>query len=216
MAETTLPARWLVVMAKEARAGAVKTRLAQDIGAVAATAFYRNTLANVAARLAHDPRWRTLIAVAPDGSVCLPVWPAGCGLFPQGAGDLGARMQRVFDRLPPGPVVIIGTDIPEITRARIAAAFAALGPNDAVLGPGHDGGYWLVGLRRTPRIRSVFHTVRWSSPNTLTDTLANLKGLRVAMLEKLGDVDDGESYRRLRPAAARIVLPVEFSRHSGG
>ena len=197
--------RWLVAMAKEPRCGAVKSRLARDIGAVAATGFYRHSFANVSARLAQDPRWHTLIAVSPDTAVQSPIWPRVFGLVPQGPGDLGVRMQRVFDRLPPGPAIIIGTDVPEITNSHIARAFAALGSNDAVIGPGEDGGYWLIGVRRSPNVPSVFLNVRLSSPDTLTDTLANLKGRKVAMMDTLGDVDDGRSYRKLGSIGSRVV-----------
>ena len=76
--------RWLVAMAKEPRCGAVKSRLARDIGAVAATGFYRNTFANVSARLASDPRWHTVISVSPDTAVSSSVWPRVFGLVPQG------------------------------------------------------------------------------------------------------------------------------------
>lgn len=215
----TGPQRWLVVMAKEPRAGAVKTRLARDIGCVPATHFYRTSLFNLLRRLGPDPRWRTLVAVSPDESILSPVWPSGLTLTTQGRGDLGARMQRMFDALPPGPVVIIGTDIPEITPRHIAQAFRVLGSSsseavgqikgshDAVLGPAADGGYWLVGLRRTPRIRAIFPGVRWSSAHTLDDTLANLAGARVALLDPLEDVDDAPTYRRLAQTGARVVPP---------
>jgi len=201
------PRRWLVVLAKAPRCGAVKTRLARDIGAVAATGFARRTLANICRRLARDPRWSTLIAVSPDTAIGSGIWPGGVLLIPQGLGNLGARMQRPFDGLPPGPVVIIGTDIPEISAPRIAAAFRLLGSHDAVFGPAEDGGYWLVGLRRSPRVPAIFSNVRWSSAHTLKDTLANLGPWRCAILETLGDVDDGESHRRLGPAGARLILP---------
>lgn len=211
MADHHMPNRWLVIMAKEPRCGAVKTRLARDIGSVKATQFYRRTLANVSARLASDSRWKSLIAVSPDGSIDSPAWPHGPDIIGQGEGDLGARMQRVFDCLPPGPVVIIGTDIPEISPHHISQAFHALGSSDAVLGPCDDGGYWLVGLKRTPRVLNIFTHVRWSSAHTLRDTLANLEGKRVAMLEKLGDVDDGKSYRQLEAAGSLLVLPYRSS-----
>lgn len=199
--------RWLVVMAKEPRAGAVKTRLARDIGTVPATRFYRTSLNVLLHRVGYDTRWRTVLAVSPDTSLLASVWPVGMARAMQGRGDLGARMQRLFDGLPPGPVVIIGTDIPQITPAHIAAAFHALGDSDAVTGPGEDGGYWLIGLRRSPRIRAIFSGVRWSSPHTFDDTLSNLEGVRVARLETLGDVDDGTSYRRLAESGRRVVLP---------
>jgi len=205
------PRRWLVIMAKEPRCGAVKTRLARDIGAVTATQFYRRTLASVSARLTRDTRWRTLIAVTPDSAIASAAWPHGAGLVEQGKGDLGVRMQRVFDTLAPAPVVIIGTDIPEIGTRHIAEAFRQLGSHDAVLGPARDGGYWLVGLQRIPRVRGMFADVRWSSAHTLKDTLHNLAGARVAMLEPLEDVDDGISYRRLGDTGSRIVLPYRSS-----
>lgn len=204
----TRPDNWLVVMAKEPRAGAVKTRLARDIGAVRATGFYRKSLFNLLRRVGPDTRWKTLVAVSPDTAVDARVWPAELGLVRQGRGDLGARMQRVFDRLLPGPVVIIGTDIPEIAPRHIAAAFKALGSSDAVLGPGDDGGYWSVGLSRTPKIHSLFGNVRWSSAHTLSDTLANMNGLRVTQLARLHDVDDGSGYRTLKDAAGRVILPA--------
>ncbi len=109
--------------------------------------------------------------------------------------------------MPPGPGIIIGSDVPEITGGHIARAFAALGSNDAVIGPGDDGGYWLVGVRRTPIVPRVFTGVRWSSPHTLDDTLTNLKRLRVATVDQLTDVDDGAGFKRLGQAAARMVLP---------
>ena len=56
----------LVIMAKRPAAGRVKTRLARAIGVTDATRFYRATAGAVIGRLAHDPRWRTVIAVDPD------------------------------------------------------------------------------------------------------------------------------------------------------
>lgn len=199
--------RWLVVMAKEPRAGAVKTRLARDIGTVPATGFYRTSLNTLLHRVGHDQRWRTVLAVSPDTSLLASAWPVDTARAMQGGGDLGARMQRVFDGLPPGLVVIIGTDIPEISPVHIAAAFHALGNADAVIGPGEDGGYWLIGLKRSPRIRAIFSGVRWSSANTLADTLSNLEDARVARLETLEDVDDGKAYRRLNAVARRVIQP---------
>lgn len=199
--------RWLVVMAREPRAGAVKTRLARDIGTIPATQFYRHALAHLLKRLACDRRWKTVLAVTPDSALMSPVWPRDVLLLPQGQGDLGVRLQRIFDDLPPGPVVFIGTDIPEIQPGHIAGAFRRLGSHDAVLGPATDGGYWLVGQRRSPRTRRIFSGVRWSGTHTLEDTLRNLGGASVAMLEPLEDADDKASHRRLSDAGGRVVSP---------
>lgn len=190
--------RHLVVFAKAPRLGRVKSRLAKDIGPVAAWAFYRRTLASVLRRLRGGGRWQAWIAVTPDAGVARQaLWPAGWNIFPQGDGDLGARMDRAMRLLPPGPVVIVGTDVPGLRRRHVEAAFAALGHYDAVFGPASDGGYWLVGLRRRPHVVRLFKNVRWSSEYALADTLANLgPGQTAADLDVLEDVDDGAALAR--------------------
>jgi rSAM/selenodomain-associated transferase 1 len=190
------PANHLVILARTPRLGAVKRRLAADIGPAAALAFYRRTLAAALWRLGRDPRWTTWLAVTPDADAARPaLWPPvpGVRLIGQGGGDLGARMARPMRTLPPGPVVVVGSDIPEMGAAQAAAAFAALGANDMVFGPATDGGYWLVGARRRPALpRDLFRGVRWSTGHALADTLAGLPaGFRVATLDPLDDVDDG-------------------------
>lgn len=183
----------LYVMAKRPRMGAVKTRLAREIGVADAARAYRLLLRDTM-RAAADPRWRTVLAVTPDHGEPLPrvAWVA------QGPGDLGARMQRLLDRAPPGPAVIIGSDIAGITAAHIARAFAALGQADAVFGPARDGGFWLAGAKRVPRVPRLFGNVRWSHPETLADALKNGRGLEVALIDELEDVDDAASWRRWR------------------
>ena len=114
-------------------------------------------------------------------------------------------MQRLFTRLPPGPVIIVGSDIPSIRPSHIAEAFRLLGGADAVLGPAPDGGYWLVGLKRTPRVPKPFAAVRWSGSHALSDTLANLKGRRVALAARLSDVDTAEDLRREGARAGRLI-----------
>jgi rSAM/selenodomain-associated transferase 1 len=194
------PANHLVVFVKEPRIGRVKTRLARQISAVAAWAFYRRCLADVLRRLGGDRRWTCWLALTPDRAVdarglCPPGWCA----VAQGPGDLGRRMARIMRRMPPGPVVIVGTDIPDIRPDHVAAAFRALGRDDAVFGPASDGGYWLVGLRRRPARPEIFENVRWSTAFALADTLANLgPGRTAALLETLEDIDDGDALERWR------------------
>ena len=182
--------RRLVVMVKAARPGRVKTRLGRQIGMVPAAWWMRHQTTRLLRRL-RDPRWDIWLAVAPDTRSRDPAWPADLPRVPQGPGDLGDRMGRLLRNLPPGPVCIIGSDIPGITRRHIARAFAALGPAEAVFGPAPDGGFWLVGMKRLgPPPATLFRDVRWSSEHALSDTLATLPGLRVAMVDELNDVDE--------------------------
>lgn len=185
-------------MVKQPRAGAVKTRLARDIGPARAAAFYRNLALATVGRLAGDPRWTTVLAVAPDRAAGDAPWPPRVPAVGQGTGDLGTRMDRLMRQLPCGPVVIIGTDVPGITRQDIAGAFRLLGSHDAVFGPAPDGGYWLVGQRRRPRVLRMFDNVRWSSRHALEDTLANLEGRRVAFVAERDDIDTAEDLDRYR------------------
>jgi rSAM/selenodomain-associated transferase 1 len=188
--------RHLVVMLKEPRPGRVKTRLGRGIGMVAAAWWFRHQSAALLRRVA-DPRWTLTLAVAPDhAGLQSRVWPAHLPRVPQGTGDLGARMGRLLRSFPTGPVCIIGADIPGVSRARIAAAFAALGDHDAVFGPAPDGGFWLVGLKRTAAVpATLFSGVRWSSEHALADSEASLPGLRIARAAMLRDVDTAEDLR---------------------
>jgi len=198
----------LVVMVKLPVAGKVKTRLARGIGHARAIGFYRSALAALVGRVKRSGRWHTYLAIAPDSGVSAPVWPRGCLRLAQGGGDLGERMQRVMDQLPPGPVIIIGSDVPGITAAHIARGFRMLKGADAVIGPSPDGGYWLIGLRRCPRVPRLFNGVRWSHAETRADTLRNMAGLRVRKIDELDDVDDADDYARLGRNAGRRIPGV--------
>jgi hypothetical protein len=194
-------------MVKAPVAGAVKTRLAGGIGIARATAFYRHSLSAVLARVGRGTAWRTVLAVAPDSAVADRFWPAHLARVGQGGGDLGQRMQRLIDSLPRGPVVIVGSDVPAISLGDIAAAFRALGRHDAVVGPSPDGGYWLVGLKRFPRVPRAFSGVHWSSPSALEDTIRNLRPLSIGRVATLDDVDTPDDLGRAAGAVGRRVLP---------
>lgn len=187
----------LVVMVKEPRPGRVKTRLGQQIGHVAAAWWFRHQVGGLLRRL-DDPRWRLVLAVTPDRARRSTVWPAHLPRVDQGRGDLGRRMGRLLRGFPPGPIVIVGADVPGITSGDIAAAFAALGRHPAVVGPAEDGGYWLVGLRRTAAVPAdLFEGVRWSTGTALADTIATLPQ-PVARLRPLVDIDDADDLARHR------------------
>jgi rSAM/selenodomain-associated transferase 1 len=182
--------RYLVVMVKEPRPGRVKTRLGRDIGMTTSAWWFRHQVAGLLRRI-RDPRWQVVLAVAPDlEGLQSRIWPAQFARVAQGRGDLGDRMGRLFRTLPVGPVCIIGGDIPGVSRDHIARAFRALGPNEAVFGPAPDGGYWLVGMKRTgPVPPGLFADVRWSSEHALGDSIASMKGSRIALVDTLQDID---------------------------
>lgn len=197
-----------IVFARAPRLGAVKRRLARDVGARAALRFYQATLACLLHRLCADRQFRTVLAVTPDRACIRP--PSGAERrvirIGQGGGDLGQRMERAMRRFPRRRVAIVGADIPAAGPGDLRAAFRALARAEAAFGPAEDGGYWLVALgpRRPAR---PFARVRWSGPYALSDTLRNFRGRKVALLRRLRDVDNAADLRAAR--ATQHALATE-------
>lgn len=196
-----------MIMAKMPVLGRVKTRLARQVGGAQAVRFVRATLAALLRRLARDPRFETIVAVASTQDLASRMIPPHVRRLHQRGGDLGQRMTHLAHVAPAGPVVIVGTDIPGITADVIARAFAMLGRADVVLGPAGDGGYWLLGFsRRHPPPRHL-SGVRWSSEHALADTITVLGPRVIGITDQLADVDTAAELRRLGAAAGRTIPP---------
>lgn len=176
----------VIVFARAPRLGAVKRRLGKDIGDRAALRFHTGTLLHLLRDLLRDRRFRTLLALTPDGA--RDRLPVRVVRVSQGSGDIGERMDAVCREYRKGRIAIVGSDIPDANAADLRAAFRALGRHDAVFGPAEDGGYWLVALGPR-RPAQPFDNTRWSTEHALADTLRNFRGRRVAYLRKLRDVD---------------------------
>ncbi|MEM9063415.1 MAG: TIGR04282 family arsenosugar biosynthesis glycosyltransferase [Pseudomonadota bacterium] len=196
----------LILMLKEPRPGQVKTRLGREIGMTTAAQWFRVQTADLIRRLSRDRRWRTVLCLAPDPAISTRAFPPGPRRWPQGAGDLGERMHRALGRSMPGPVVLVGGDIPGITPRHIAHALEALRTHRAVLGPAPDGGYWLICLRGPHLPRGLFRGVRWSTEHALADTRTSLGATRTALIDELADVDTADDLapRQIRATPLRI------------
>ncbi|MBL8653138.1 MAG: TIGR04282 family arsenosugar biosynthesis glycosyltransferase [Alphaproteobacteria bacterium] len=185
----------IFVFAKPARRGRAKTRLAKGIGDAVALSFQRACLAMTLRKLQRGP-WRLVLCATPDASARnAHLWPLRILRAGQGRGDLGARMERALMSRR-GPAIVVGSDIPDLSAARVREAFKKLGNADLVFGKSRDGGYWLVGSRHGALAKGAFRNARWSSEHALADTLANVKHRRVAFAATLDDVDDADDYAR--------------------
>ncbi len=202
MIRSRQPENRLVIFLKQPQRARVKKRLAAGIGDGAALSFYRQMI-GATLRLTRDPRWRTTLAITPDrGRSWLKNLHGGnFDVMPQGAGDLGRRMTRMIQSLAPSRVLVIGTDIPGLNARIIDPAFKLLRSHDAVFGPAVDGGFWLVGLAKPQQARRIFDMVRWSTEFALQDVRKNFPPkARIALVDKLDDVDDEAAYRRFLAA----------------
>lgn len=176
----------LYIFAKKPGMGAAKTRLARDIGPTHAQRICRAMSAQIL-RNVKDPRWDTSLYIAPARAIgTVPAWD-GFVQRPQPKGSLSPRLADVFSGAK-RPVLVIGTDCPQICARDIADALDALRTAPFVFGPASDGGFWLMGANAPLKPR-VFDGVRWSSEHTLSDLEARLNG-SVAKLRTLTDVDD--------------------------
>jgi glycosyltransferase A (GT-A) superfamily protein (DUF2064 family) len=100
-------------------------------------------------------------------------------------------------------VVLVGTDIPDLTAQILEEAFDALVEHDVVLGPSADGGYWLIGLNRPI---DLFENIDWGSPQVFSQTMAQARhqGLTVSTLKCLSDVDTARRFEELEGGRKRF------------
>lgn len=107
----------------------------------------------------------------------------------QGA-DLGVRMNQAFEKaFKQGyrKVILIGSDLPDLSSGDLQQAFKQLDDHDAVVGPASDGGYYLIGLKGP--MPELFEKKDWGEDQVLKDTLADLSEIPVYLLSEKNDVD---------------------------
>ena len=178
--------RHLLIFARNPTPGRVKTRLIPALGVETATAIYRRMLQDTLATGSQiDVRQRELWLdqAAPDASTAALLDSFDLSLHEQVGQDLGQRMHHAFaSSLQTADVaVLIGTDCPEYDPAYLRAAFQALEQEDAVLGPAADGGYVLIGLKKTDH--TLFRDIPWGTDGVLAATRRQLQRLHWAWSE---------------------------------
>jgi len=199
----------VALMAKAPVAGLAKTRLAPLLGPAGAAALAARLLDHAVAQAAAARLGPVTLWTAPDATH--PTFTRqrqrhGVLLAVQPGGDLGARMATVFTTAwsaAPGPVLLMGSDIPALSAAVLRQAAAALHGHDAVFVPALDGGYTLVGLAapRAGLLQALFDGMTWSTAQVMAQTRARLAaaGMRHAELPALPDIDTPEDLVHLPP-----------------
>ncbi len=167
-----------IIFCKAPVVGRVKTRLQPDFtpeqAAAIHTAMARRVIARVLRLYSHA--W---LAADDPGHPFFRQFDMP--LLIQGSGDLGDRMHRLariaVDHGARG-VLLLGTDSPHMSTARLRYAVHYLSYYDVVLGPVEDGGYDLLAMRGCPG--GIFRAVRWGTSFVLADTLDRASGLGLA------------------------------------
>jgi len=181
----------VIVFVKNIKLGTVKTRLAKTIGDIGAFEVY-SELVKITEKATLELDIDTRIYFS--NVVVDSKWKNEFKAVQKGV-DLGERMLNAFkDGFEAGykRIVLIGSDLPDISSTHITNGIEALKNNDVVFGPAEDGGYYLVGMSSLEA--SIFKNKPWSQPHLFTETLQELQSNKVSIgiLASLNDIDTYE------------------------
>ncbi len=184
----------LIVFVRYPQKGKVKTRLAATIGNSKATEIYKAAAENIINEIKTVPNCNKYIFYSiKEEKDLIKKW-LGKGFYyvHQEGNDLGERMRNAF-RIVLGhgaeKVIILGTDIPEITSDTISNAITVLENSDTVIGPSNDGGYYLLGMKKFHP--NLFENIEYSTSTVLKETINKIKSaqLKNSTLDILHDID---------------------------
>ncbi|NWO07680.1 MAG: TIGR04282 family arsenosugar biosynthesis glycosyltransferase [Alteromonadaceae bacterium] len=204
----------IIIIAKEPRPGFAKTRLMPALGAAGAAQLAEHMLRHTLAEARKAALGPVELCVAPE--VNAPFWQAlisagQAELSQQADGDLGQKMERASGQgLAKGsPVILIGTDCPDLNANQLRTMAASLNTHHACLCPVLDGGYSLLGLTRPAP--ELFHDMPWSTSQVAALTRQRLRGLGWRWYESapLSDIDEPEDLQYLSQ-----YFPTLLSAHS--
>lgn len=207
----------VLVFARLPQPGRCKTRLAAGVGAASACRVYEALLLRCVVAAAEFGEYE--VHAADEGDVAgLAAWLAArsvpdAAVVAQAASpDLGARLHAAFTQTlspaaagaTPSGALLVGSDVPGLDCGTLRAAAACLRSGaDVVLGPSHDGGFYLIGVRAPPP-PALFEGVRWSTRDARGDVGRNAArlGLRVSHeLPTLRDIDTRDDLAAWRGGA---------------
>ncbi|MDP5092011.1 MAG: TIGR04282 family arsenosugar biosynthesis glycosyltransferase [Polaribacter sp.] len=179
----------LLIFTRNPELGKVKTRLAKTVGDETALKIYIFLLQKtreVSLKVSSDKAIYYSVKIREND-----IWDTNSyQKHLQMGDDLGFRMQHAFQQsFKDGyqKVVIIGSDLYDLTPEIIENSFIQLDTSDVVLGPAKDGGYYLLGMKTVHP--AIFQNKEWGTASVLRETLEDLKDKKVSLLEELNDVD---------------------------
>ncbi len=199
----------LAIFAKTKSLSPVKTRLANDIGAPLAEEFYILSVeatAEIVSVANNQVRegFATYWALAEEKAANYKEWQNFSTLW-TGDGDFGARLHHIYSTLlkKHDYVILIGTDSPQLEPELITHAIEKIHehPNDCIIGPAFDGGFYLFAAK-IAIAEHIWKNVSYSQSDTLKQLSANLasNGIAVQLLPEKGDVDVASDLEQLKNA----------------
>ena len=187
----------VIVVCKAPERGRVKTRLAKDIGEERAYHVYSIMMATLFANLSAGSGYDVCACV--DGNMSL-VQAGTVDPIKQHGATLGERILNAIKDRALYPVrIVIGSDTPNITAQIVQQAITSLDAADVVIGPAHDGGYYLIGMKQLHE--GLFEDISWSTEQVLEQTQdrARSAGLSIVLLPIMRDIDTLEDLQVVMP-----------------
>jgi rSAM/selenodomain-associated transferase 1 len=203
--------RVLVIMAKAPRPGMVKTRLAQSLSVEAVTELYRCLLDDTLALASSlDDVEVAIMCPASDVEELTHVASGTIDVVAQEGKGLAAGLTSVFAHFAHDRqrVVAFNSDSPHLPASVLRTAFEALVAHDVVVGPTHDGGYYLVGA--TAANPALFNSDGMGTNSALDALLARARRLQLSVgftdpfydIDLEGDLAQLAAELRLAPSRA--------------
>jgi hypothetical protein len=206
--------RVLVIMAKAPRLGAVKTRLAPSLSPPAVTAFY-GCLLDDTLTLARSLSDVEVAIMCPDSDVNELAQLAGkaASVVAQKGEGLAAGLTSVFAHFADDHqrrVIAFNSDSPHLPRSVLEGAFETLAAHDVVVGPTHDGGYYLVGAKASHP--TLFRGDGMGTSSALERLLSRVRDLELSLgfADAFYDIDVADDLTRL--AAELRLAPARAPR----
>lgn len=202
--------RTLVIMAKAPKPGTVKTRLAPSLPLPAVTALYSSLLQDTVA-LAHSVHGVevALMCPSPDVEELARLLGNSTQIVAQKGEGLAAGLTSVFMHFAATDqhhVIAFNSDSPHLPAAVLENAFQTLTAHDVVIGPTHDGGYYLVGANAA--YPTLFENDGMGTRSALENLLARARTLELSagLTEPFYDIDVADDLIQL---AAELRLAPE-------
>jgi hypothetical protein len=200
--------RTLVIMAKAPRPGSVKTRLANGLPVQAVTELYRCLLSDtIALAKTLDHVEIALMCPTSDGEELSLTVAATVRVVPQTGSGLAAALDSAFTQFAATDsqaVIAFNSDSPHLPASALQSAFDVLESCDLVVGPTHDGGYYLVGARAShPGLFSNDAMGTASALDALLRRASDLH-LSVRMTDSFYDIDVAADLNHLTEELQRM------------
>jgi rSAM/selenodomain-associated transferase 1 len=216
--------RVLVIMAKAPRPGEVKTRLTSSLSPDAVTAFYCCLLDDTLA-LARSLQDVEVSIMCPDSDVdelarlsTREVPGNEVSIVAQKGDGLAAGLTSVFAHFAPDHqkdghqrrIIAFNSDSPHLPRSVLEDAFETLAAHDVVVGPTHDGGYYLVGAKASHP--TLFAADGMGTSSAFERLLSRTRALElsVGFADRFYDIDVADDLSRL--AAELRLAPAKAPR----